>query len=90
MSFYDYEVYAQDGSKGSLDAYREQDFEILDFPCNQFKAQAPESDEEINQFCTLTYNSDFPRFKPSARLQTSPLPDTDTEDVLLITFYNCC
>ena len=38
-------------------------FEILDFPCNQFGAQAPGSDEEIHQFCTLNYQTEFPRFK---------------------------
>ena len=38
-------------------------FEILDFPCNQFLHQAPGSDEEINQFCTLKYNTKFTRFK---------------------------
>ena len=38
-------------------------FEILDFPCNQFLHQAPGSDEEINQFCSLKYNTKFPRFK---------------------------
>lgn len=43
--------------------YRDQGFEILDFPCNQFKEQAPGTDEEINQFCSLTYDTDFPRFK---------------------------
>lgn len=42
--------------------YREQGFEILDFPCNQFADQAPGSDEEINQFCTLNYGTEFPRF----------------------------
>ena len=38
-------------------------FEILDFPCNQFLHQAPGSDEEINQFCSLKFNTKFPRFK---------------------------
>ena len=38
-------------------------FEILDFPCNQFMHQAPGSDEEINQFCSLKFNTKFPRFK---------------------------
>ena len=42
---------------------KDQGFEILDFPCNQFLHQAPGSDEEINQFCTLKYNTKFPRFK---------------------------
>jgi glutathione peroxidase len=36
--------------------------EILDFPCNQFMGQAPGSDEEISEFCTLNYGTTFPRF----------------------------
>ena len=43
--------------------YKDKGFEILDFPCNQFGNQAPGSDEEINQFCTLNYGTSFPRFK---------------------------
>ena len=46
--------------------YREfnpQGFEVLDFPCNQFGHQAPGSDNEINEFCTLRYDTTFPRFK---------------------------
>ncbi|MCR5079123.1 MAG: glutathione peroxidase [Bacilli bacterium] len=43
--------------------YREQGFEILDFPCNQFFGQAPGSDEQIHEFCTLKYNTTFPRYK---------------------------
>ena len=37
--------------------------EILDFPSNQFGQQAPESDEEYGQFCSLTYGTKFPQFK---------------------------
>lgn len=37
-------------------------FEILDFPCNQFKEQAPGSDQEINEFCQLNYGTSFSRF----------------------------
>ena len=44
-------------------SYRDQGFEILDFPCNQFAGQAPESDEEIHQFCTLKFGAEFPQFK---------------------------
>lgn len=42
--------------------YNHLGFEILDFPCNQFAEQAPESDEEIQNFCTLNYRTTFPRF----------------------------
>ncbi len=45
------------------DKYAERGFEILDFPCNQFGSQAPGSDEEIHNFCTLRYDTKFPRFK---------------------------
>lgn len=43
--------------------YKEKGFEILDFPCNQFKGQAPGSDEEITAFCTMNYGTTFPRFQ---------------------------
>lgn len=38
-------------------------FEILDFPCNQFFHQAPGTDDEINAFCSLKFNTKFTRFK---------------------------
>ena len=49
--------------EGMYAKYREQGFEILDFPCNQFANQAPESDEEIHEFCTLKFGTEFPQFK---------------------------
>ncbi len=42
--------------------YRNQGFEILDFPCNQFGHQAPGTEEEIHQFCTMNYEVSFPQF----------------------------
>ena len=39
--------------------------EILDIPCNQFGHQAPGSDEEIKEFCTVKFGADFPQFKKS-------------------------
>ena len=51
------------GLEELYEKYKEQGFEILDFPCNQFFRQAPGTDEEINQFCSLRYNTQFPRFK---------------------------
>lgn len=38
-------------------------FEILDFPCNQFAEQAPGSSDDINEFCSLNYGTTFPRFQ---------------------------
>ena len=46
-----------------FEEYHQKGFEILDFPCNQFFHQAPGTDEEINQFCSLKYNTKFQRFK---------------------------
>ena len=43
--------------------YKEQGLEILDFPCNQFGQQAPGTEEEIHQFCTLNFGTEFPQFK---------------------------
>ena len=37
------------------DLHQKDGLEILDFPCNQFAAQAPGSDEEIHSFCTGRY-----------------------------------
>lgn len=43
--------------------YKDQGFEILDFPCNQFREQAKQDDAGINQFCSLHYDTTFPRFR---------------------------
>ena len=42
--------------------YQEKGLEILDIPCNQFMGQAPGTAEEINSFCSLNYQTSFPRF----------------------------
>ncbi|ORX77814.1 peroxiredoxin [Anaeromyces robustus] len=43
--------------------YHDKGLEILDFPCNQFGHQAPGTDDEIHQFCTLKYNTTFDQFQ---------------------------
>ena len=43
--------------------YRNEGFEILDFPCNQFADQAPGSDDEIHEFCQVKFGTEFPQFK---------------------------
>ena len=42
--------------------YRERGLEVLGFPCNQFAAQEPGSDAEVQQFCSLEYGVTFPLF----------------------------
>jgi glutathione peroxidase len=42
--------------------FKDQGFEILGFPCNQFGAQEPGSEADIQSFCSLTYGVDFPMF----------------------------
>jgi glutathione peroxidase len=51
-----------EGLQKLYDNYKDKGFEILDFPCNQFFAQAPGSDEEIVSFCQLKYNTSFKTF----------------------------
>ena len=50
------------GLEALYEAYRAQGFEVLDFPCNQFKGQAPGTDEEIVAFCQLNYGTQFETF----------------------------
>ena len=45
--------------------YHDKGLEILDIPCNQFGGQAPGSDDEIHEFCTLHYNTTFEQCKKS-------------------------
>jgi len=54
-----------DPIEAMYEKYRDQGFEVIDVPCNQFAGQAPESDEEIHEFCTLKYNTQFPQMKKS-------------------------
>ncbi len=37
-------------------------FAVLGFPCNQFGAQEPGDEQEIQNFCSLNYNVSFPMF----------------------------
>ncbi len=48
-----------------FEKYHDRGFEIIDVPCNQFMGQTPGTDEEIHEFCTLHYNTQFPQMKKS-------------------------
>lgn len=43
-------------------AHQKDGLEILDFPCNQFGAQAPGTNDEIHTFCTGRFGVTFPQF----------------------------
>lgn len=51
-----------EGLENLYQKYHNSGFEILDFPCNQFGNQAPGTESEIQQFCSLKYNTTFPLF----------------------------
>ncbi|RPI15328.1 MAG: glutathione peroxidase [Acidobacteriales bacterium] len=42
--------------------YQDQGFVVLGFPANNFKSQEPGTNEEIQAFCTRTYDVTFPMF----------------------------
>ena len=42
--------------------HKDEGFEILDFPCDQFLHQAPGTNEEIHDFCILRFDIAFPQF----------------------------
>jgi len=42
--------------------YKDKGLTVLGFPCDQFGHQEPGDENEIKQFCSLTYEVDFPMF----------------------------
>jgi len=57
--------------------YHDKGLEIIDIPCNQFAGQTPGTDEEIHEFCTLKYNTQFPQMKKSDVNGENALPVYD-------------
>ena len=51
-----------EGLQELYNEYNSQGLEILAFPCNQFGAQEPGTNDEIKSFCTEKYNVTFPIF----------------------------
>ena len=54
--------------------YHDKGLEILDIPCNQFGGQAPGTDKEIHEFCTLHFNTTFPQMKKADVNGANELP----------------
>ena len=49
-----------DGLEELYQQFKEQDFEVLGFPCNQFGAQEPGNADEIASFCKVNFGVTFP------------------------------
>ena len=49
-----------DGLEALYRKFKDQGFEVVAFPCNQFGAQEPGNADEIASFCKLTYDVTFP------------------------------
>jgi glutathione peroxidase len=50
------------GLEAIYEKYKDQGFEILAFPCNDFGGQEPGTNEEIQEFCSSTYSVKFKLF----------------------------
>ena len=49
-----------DGLEDLQKKYSEKEFSVLAFPCNQFGNQEPGSNEEIQEFCSINFQTSFP------------------------------
>ncbi|MFI8416482.1 glutathione peroxidase [Serratia sp. NPDC078593] len=54
------------GLESLYEAYQPQGFTVLGFPCNQFLAQEPGSNADIQAFCRGTFGVQFPMFSKIA------------------------
>ena len=50
------------GLEATQQKYKDKGFSVLGFPCNQFGAQEPGSNEDIKNFCSSKFNVTFPLF----------------------------
>ena len=51
------------GLEAVFQDYKDKDFEVLAFPCNQFGGQEPGNQDEIEQFCEVNFGLSFPLMK---------------------------
>ncbi len=50
------------GLQSLYEEYKDRNFVVLGFPCNQFGGQEPGTNSEINNFCEVNYSVTFPIF----------------------------
>lgn len=55
-----------DGLEKLYEEYGEQGLVVLGFPSNDFMGQEPGSEEQIEEFCRLTYGVEFPMFEKTS------------------------
>lgn len=51
-----------EGLQALYESFKNREFVVLGFPCNQFGQQEPGGDAEIEQFCTKNFSVTFPMF----------------------------
>ena len=54
------------GLEDMYEKYQGQCFVVLGFPSNDFLGQEPASEEQIEEFCRLTYGVEFPMFEKTS------------------------
>jgi glutathione peroxidase len=74
------------------ETYRDRGFKVLGFPANDFGAQEPGTDAEIQQFCTTKFGVQFPMYSkikvtggdkhPLYGLLTKAQPKTENRDAM--------
>jgi len=52
-----------DGLEKLFQDFKDSEFEVLGFPCNQFGAQEPGDADEIQEFCKVNFGVTFPLMK---------------------------
>jgi glutathione peroxidase len=69
-----------EGLEKLYSTYKHCGFDILGFPANDFAGQEPGSNQEIQKFCTTTFNISFPMFEKVVATgpEKSPLYDVLT------------
>ena len=50
------------GLQKIFDEFKDRNFLVLGFPCNQFGGEEPGSNQEISEFCEINYSVTFPIF----------------------------
>ena len=63
-----------DGLEKLYERYKDSGLVILGFPSNDFGAQEPGTEKEIQNFCRLTYSVNFPMFAKTSVLEQNADP----------------